>query len=145
LLLSPFVLAELDYLLTTRVSARAAAALLQEVAVGAYQLEPMANVDIAAAAGVIASYSDLDLGLTDASLVVLSERHNTLDLLTLDERHFRVVSGSRGRPFRILPADDEPSRVAEDPQIVPPEWQTTMSNSPMPDAVAAVRRSRSRH
>jgi hypothetical protein len=36
---------------------------------------------------------------------VLSRRHDTLDVLTLDERHFRTLRGSTGRPFRILPTD----------------------------------------
>ena len=104
-LLSPFVLAELDYLLSTRVSAAAAAALLQQVAGGAYRLESLDAHDVARAADVIGRYRDLELGLADASLVVLAERHDIVDLLTLDERHFRAVSGPRGRPFRILPAD----------------------------------------
>ncbi len=105
LLLSPFVLAELDYLLSTRVSAAAATALLRQVADGAYRLESMDAEDIAMAADVIERYRDLELGLADASLVVLAQRYDTLDLLTLDERHFRAVAGPRGRPFRILPAD----------------------------------------
>lgn len=105
LLLSPFVLAELDYLLSTRVSSAAATAVLGQVADGAYRLESMAAGDIAKAAEVIERYRDLDLGLADASLVVLADRHDTLDLLTLDERHFRAVAGPRGQPFRILPAD----------------------------------------
>jgi uncharacterized protein len=105
LLLSPFVLAELDYLLTTRVSQEAAVALLQQVAGGAYRLEPMAADDIARAAEIVQQYRDLRLGLADASLVVLAERHNTLDVLTLDERHFRAITGPGGHPFRILPAD----------------------------------------
>ncbi len=104
-LLSPFVLAELDYLLATRVSASAAAAVLQQVAGGAYRLESMDAHDVARAADVIGRYRDLELGLADASLVVLAERHDILDLLTLDERHFRAVAGPRGRPFRLLPAD----------------------------------------
>jgi predicted nucleic acid-binding protein len=105
LLLSPFVLAELDYLLATRVSSRAATALLDQVADGAYRLEPMAAEDIARASEVIGRYRDLELGLADASIVVLAERHRTHDVLTLDERHFRAVDGPGGRPFRILPAD----------------------------------------
>ena len=104
-LLSPFVLAELDYLLTTRVSGRAAQAVLREVADRAYQLEPFGPDDISRAVEILERYADLDLGLADASLVVLAERHGSLDLLTLDERHFRVVTGPRGRPFRLLPAD----------------------------------------
>jgi predicted nucleic acid-binding protein len=105
LLLSPFVLAEIVYLLTTRVSQEAAIAVLDQVADGAYRLEPMATGDIARAAEIVRQYSDLRLGLADASLVVLAERYDTLDVLTLDERHFRAISGPRGRPFRILPAD----------------------------------------
>ena len=50
-------------------------------------------------------YSSLDLGLADASLLVLADRHDVTDILTLDERHFRALSGPRGKPFRLLPAD----------------------------------------
>ena len=105
LLLSPFVLAELDYLLSTRVSQGAAVALLDQVAAGAYRLEPMEADDIARASEIVLQYRDLQLGLADASLVVLAERHATHDILTLDERHFRAIAGPGGRPFRILPSD----------------------------------------
>ncbi len=54
---------------------------------------------------ILGRYADLDLGLADASNVVLSLRHGILDILTLDERHFRVLSGADDRPFRLLPAD----------------------------------------
>jgi predicted nucleic acid-binding protein len=104
-LLSPFVLAELDYLLATRVSRAAELALLGQVADGVYQIESFDAGDIARAIEVQDQYADLDLGLSDASLIVLSERHDVLDLLTLDERHFRAVRGAGGKPFRVLPAD----------------------------------------
>jgi predicted nucleic acid-binding protein len=103
LLLSPFVLAELDYLIATRVSSQAAAALLAQVADGAYRLEPMGADDVGRATEIIRRYRDLELGLADASVVVLAERHRCLDVLTLDERHFRAVSGPGGRPFRLFP------------------------------------------
>jgi predicted nucleic acid-binding protein len=103
--LSPFVLAELDYLLATRVGSHAALALLAEVARGAYRLESFEAGDVAAAYEVIESHGSLDVGLADASIVVLSRRYETLDVLTLDERHFRTLRGSTGQPFRILPAD----------------------------------------
>jgi predicted nucleic acid-binding protein len=103
--LSPFVLAELDYLLATRVGSHAALALLAEVARGAYQLASFDAGDVASAHEVIGAHGDHDVGLADASIVVLSRRCETLDVLTLDERHFRTLRGSAGRPFRILPAD----------------------------------------
>jgi predicted nucleic acid-binding protein len=104
-LLSPFVLAELDYLVSRRVSAAMARRLIDEVIRGAYRLEPFGAEDLAQAAEVIDRYRDLDLGLANASVVVLAERHAIFDVLTLDERHFRAVRGPGGRPFRILPAD----------------------------------------
>lgn len=105
LLLSPFVLAELDYLLSTRVGWHAEVALLNEVGRGAYSLEAFSEGDVAEAVGVIERYPALGLGLADASNVVLANRHGTLDVLTLDERHFRVLRGPRDQPFRLLPAD----------------------------------------
>lgn len=49
-------------------------------------------------------YDSLSIGLADASNVVLTNGHDTLAVLTLDERHFRVLSGPGGRPFRLLSA-----------------------------------------
>lgn len=105
LLLSPFVLAELDYLVTKLAGIPKELSLLLEVERGAYELVPFEVADLKRAREVIEQYSDLGIGLADASLVVLSEKHNVLDLLTLDERHFRALRGAGGRPFRILPAD----------------------------------------
>ena len=105
LLLSPFVLAELDYLLGSRVGAQAQIALLDEVVCGAYRLEPFGPADVVLARKVMARYATLALGLADASIVVLADRYGTKDILTLDERHFRAVRTSDRRPFRLLPAD----------------------------------------
>jgi predicted nucleic acid-binding protein len=104
-LLSPFVLAELDYLLATRVGAAAQRAFLEEVVRGAFRLAPFAPDDVALALAVIDRYADLEIGLADASIVVLADRHRAATLLSLDERHFRVLPGPAGKPFRLLPAD----------------------------------------
>ncbi len=47
----------------------------------------------------------MNIGMADASLVVLSRRHGLNTILTLDERHFRVLKAGDGRPFRLLPSD----------------------------------------
>lgn len=104
LLLSPFVLAELDYLLATRVGEAAQSALLGEVERGAYTLMPMTAGDVGSAHTVIARHAGLQIRLADASIVVLAERHKIRDVLTLDQRHFRVLKAD-GKPFRVLPAD----------------------------------------
>lgn len=104
-LLSPFVLAELDHLVRKLVGLAGELALLHEVATEAYELVPFGSSDIARVREIVEQYSDQDIGLADASMVVLSEQFGTNDLLTLDERHFRVLLGAGGTPFRILPAD----------------------------------------
>lgn len=104
LLLSPFVLAELDYLLATKVGARAQRAMLDEVARGAYRLETFTAADVGLAAVILRRYRDLEIGLADASIVVLAERYGVLDVLTLDHRHFNALRGPGRRRFRLLPS-----------------------------------------
>ena len=104
LLLSPLVLAELDYLLATRRGQRAEIAVVEEVAAGAYQLENFDRADVAAALDIMRKYEDSGIGLADASIVVLADRYDISDVLTLDERHFRTLRRSNGQPFRLLPA-----------------------------------------
>ena len=105
LLLSPFVLAELDYLLATQVDSHARLALADEVARGVYRLEPFSAHDVSVAADVMRRYANLAIGLADASIVALAQRHGTRDVLTLDERHFRALRTSDGKRFSVLPAD----------------------------------------
>ena len=104
-LLSPFVLAELDYLLSTRVNVDAELALLEEVARGAYRLEPFDHDDVAAARDIVSRFDTLGIGLADASIVVLADRYDISEILTLDERHFRALRDARGRALRLLPTD----------------------------------------
>ena len=102
---SPFVLAELDYLIAGRVGHQAQMALIDEVARGAYQLEVFSSEDVGHARRIMDRYADLRIGLADASVVVLANRHRTLELLCTDERHFRALRGRGGRPFRLRPFD----------------------------------------
>jgi len=102
---SPFVLAELDYLITKYAGVDAAIALLEEVERGAYELAVVDEFTILHSREVIEQYRDLNVGLTDASIVVLADRYSAYTVLTLDERHFRAFRPSPRRRFRILPAD----------------------------------------
>lgn len=103
--LSPFVLAEIDYLLSTKVGIAAELLLLDEVAEGAYLLAAFDSDDIRQARGLIERYRDLKIGLADASIVVLAAKVRTNRILTLDERNFRTIKPLRGRVFHLLPSD----------------------------------------
>ena len=104
-LLSPFVLAELDYMLGSRHGQGQQLALLAEVTEGAYELAEFTRADVESATEVMRDYADLRVGLADASIVVLAMKHETADVLTFDHRHFRAMRGPGGRPFRLLPDD----------------------------------------
>jgi predicted nucleic acid-binding protein len=105
LVTTPLVLAEVDYLIGRRLGRRAQASFWDDVAAGAYLVDwwPSAATQVAE---VALRWSELDLGLTDASLVALAFRYETLALATVDHRHFRAVrSLDGGQPFRLLPTD----------------------------------------
>lgn len=106
LVLSPFVLAEADYLISDRLGRPDIAfEVLQDVVRGAYHLEPFDARNVREALAIIERYADQNVGLADAANVVLAERHDTRDILTLDERHFRVLRGPADESFRLLPQD----------------------------------------
>ena len=53
---------------------------------------------------VVEQHRDLPIELADASLVVLSRRFGTRELLTLDEGYFRVLRGAEGKQaYRLAP------------------------------------------
>jgi len=104
MVVSPYVVAELDYLVATRKGVDAEFAVLAELAGGAYEIASMGADDIEAAAEVIARYRDLGIGITDASLVVLAARYGTNTILTLDSRHFGAMRSLAGEPLHIVPS-----------------------------------------
>jgi predicted nucleic acid-binding protein len=103
LVVSPFVVAELDYLVATRVGIDAELAVLDELAGGAYDLAQLDGTDVARASAVIGRYRDQSIAAADASIVVLADRYRTRELLTLDHRHFDVLRPLSGGRFKIVP------------------------------------------
>lgn len=101
--LSPYVIAELDYLVASRLGTRAEQRVLDELASPAYVLATVDRDDIRACAQIIARYADVELGLTDASLLVLADRLGIDRVLTLDRRHFEAARTPAGRALTIVP------------------------------------------
>ncbi len=103
LVVSPYVVAELDYLVASRVGVDAELAMLGEIAGGAYELAQIGATDLARASGLIARYRDQSIGIADASILLLADRHRTREILTLDHRHFDVLRPLSGGRFRLIP------------------------------------------
>jgi predicted nucleic acid-binding protein len=103
LVISPYVLAELDYLVASRLGVSAELAVLRELAGGAWDLAAFGTEDLTQALAVIERYADQSIGLADASIVILAARYQTRTVVTLDRRHFGVVRPIDGGSFEILP------------------------------------------
>lgn len=102
---TPLIVAEVDHLVGARGGPAARRALHRDLVAGAYLVEWWPGA-ITAVVKIAERYADAGLGLADASLVALAERLGTIDIATLDERHFRAVRPlAGGKAFRLLPAD----------------------------------------
>ena len=103
LAVSPYVIAELDYLVASRLGVAAELAVLRELTGGAWDLPAIDVEALVKARAVIERYADQTIGVADASNVILAERYRTRTIVTLDHRHFDVLRPLNGGRFRILP------------------------------------------
>jgi hypothetical protein len=103
LVVSPYVVAELDYLVASRLGVSAELAVLRELAGGAWDLATFGAEDLAKAHAVVEKYADQSIGLADASIVILADRYQTRTVVTLDRRNFGVLRPIEGGSFKILP------------------------------------------
>ena len=103
LIVSPYVIAELDYLVLTRHGSDAELAVLDELTSGAWELADMTSARIRAATEIVRRYADQPIGLTDASNIVLADAYRTRQIATLDRRHFDVLRFEDHTAVDILP------------------------------------------
>jgi uncharacterized protein len=103
LVVSPYVIAELDYLLATRLGVRAELAALEELASGAWDCATLGSPDLGDIASIIRRYDDQQIGIADASLVHLADRYGTRVVVTLDRRHFSILRPKSGGRFAVRP------------------------------------------
>lgn len=107
LVISPCVLTEFDYLISTRSGPHMARSLLAYIngrtATGRWEIPPIGN-GLVAAHTLLGDYPQI--GLADAMNVVLAHEFRTDVIATLDQRHFRMVKPlTRHDSFRLLPYD----------------------------------------
>ena len=103
LVVSPYVVAEVDYLVATRHGVAAELAVLDELTAGAWELAGFGAEELVRARSVIAKHRGQEIGVADASNVVLAERYRTRTIVTLDRRHFGLLRPITGGRFSVLP------------------------------------------
>lgn len=105
LLLPVVLLAEIDYLLSTRLGPEASVDFLKSIEQSAFTLVPFLEEDVTRCRELLQQYNDLSLGLADASVIAVVERLAIQRVLTVDERHFRAVKTRKFTHLTLLPAD----------------------------------------
>jgi predicted nucleic acid-binding protein len=103
LIVPHLVIAEVVYLLATRLGPDAEVRFLGDLAAGAFAVEPVHPGDWLRIAELVARYRDLPLGTVDASLVAAAERLVIAEVATVDRRHFAVVRPRHVAAFTLLP------------------------------------------
>ncbi len=103
LVTTALVIAEAGFLIDRQVGPDAETALVADVAEGRILVDTLTAGDWQRTLDLVRSYNDLPLGVTDASLIALAERHRAERIATLDHRHFRVVRPEHVDAFTLLP------------------------------------------
>ncbi len=102
------VAVEVDHILRSRVGDRAARSFLAALSAGEHQVADLSPGLFRRAVEIDRRYGDLGLGVADASVMALAERHR-LPILTFDFTDFRATAPDEGTWRLVL--DEE--RLAE--------------------------------
>jgi predicted nucleic acid-binding protein len=103
LVVSPYAIAELDYLVATRLGVQAELAVLEELASGAWDCASLGPQDLRDIGSILRRYDDQQIGVADASLVHLADRYRTRVVVTLNRRQFSTLRPKSGGRFTVLP------------------------------------------
>lgn len=98
------VITEVAYFLGLRHGQAAEETFAASFESGELLAEPVERADWTRIRELIEQYSDLGLGIVDASVISTCERLGQTKLATLDRRHFSVVRPRNCAAFELLPA-----------------------------------------
>lgn len=97
------VLVEVDYWIHARLHPGVLVALLDDITLGAYQVENLELQDYRRIRELCNRYADADIGFVDAAVLAVTERLNEPKLVTLDRRHFSMLRPRHVEVLRLLP------------------------------------------
>lgn len=96
---------EVDWLLRSRLGPDHARAFLASLVAGRPRRAVLTIEQFARAVEIDRTYADLDLGLSDASVMAFAEAERA-PILTFDFTHFRATTDREGRPWRLVIEED---------------------------------------
>lgn len=103
-LVVPAVVAtEVAYLLADRIGPHAQLAFARAIRAGELVVEPVIEREWTRIEELTEVYLDLPLGVVDASVIALAERHGVDTIATLDHRHFGTVTPRHADHLVLVP------------------------------------------
>lgn len=106
------VLTEADYMIRTRVGAYGARRLLAAISAGRYEVAFLSPGLLRRAVEIDERHADLQLGLADASVMAVAERHE-LPILTFDFADFRATEPVDGGAWPLVVDEVQLARAIE--------------------------------
>lgn len=103
ILLPQTVLAETAYLLGREAGNRTVVAFLRGLAASRFRLTELREQDIARTAEILEQYADSRIDFVDATVMAMAEHYRLTEVLTLDQRDFRLFRPSHCTSFTLLP------------------------------------------
>ena len=97
------VIPEVCYLLNNYLSQSAELAFINSLINKELSIEHVTLHDLQRCLELMAQYSDLNIGLVDASMVTIADRLKIKVILTTDRKHFSVIKPKHCEYFQLLP------------------------------------------
>ena len=97
------VLPEICYLVNNHLFQEAERKLMASIIQGELRIEGLTSEDFRRSLQLLETYSDLNIGFVDASLVAIAERLKIDRILTTDRKHFSIIRPRHCQTFDLLP------------------------------------------
>lgn len=102
-MLPVLVITEVVYFLGKRLGWEPEKRFLDDLAAGAFDVEPVLDADWQRIGDLVVKYRDWPLGTVDASIVAAAERLGIHEIATIDHKHFQAVRPNHVQAFTLLP------------------------------------------
>lgn len=103
ILLPQTVLAEIAYLVGKNAGVKTVVAFLQGLSASRFTLVALTDKDVMRVGEILNEYADSRIDFVDASVMAIAERYGIIQILTLDQRDFRLFRPKHCQNFDILP------------------------------------------
>lgn len=97
------VLPEICYLLNNHLGQNSEKKLIASIVQGELRIEGLTNDDFRRSSQLLETYSNMNIGFVDASMVAIAERLKIHRILTTDRKHFSIIRPRHCRVFDLLP------------------------------------------